>query len=82
MTDPVKVPPPPAPLAIRRARLLAGLTQQQAAALIYRTARTWIDWEMGKRPMDFLLYEVWLTKSARVARRQYPRGNREPNPLP
>lgn len=78
MTDPVKVPPPPAPLAIRRARLLAGLSQAQAAALIYKTARMWINYEQGRSPMDYLIWEIFQTRAARVQRRQYPRGNREP----
>lgn len=78
MTEPIVSPPPPAPLAIRRARLMAGLTQAQAARLVYRTARTWIGWETGEHPMDFQLYEIFLTKSARVSRLQYPRGTREP----
>jgi transcriptional regulator with XRE-family HTH domain len=66
-------PPPPAPLAIRRARLMLGLTQGQAAALIYKTARTWISYETGRHAMDPVLFEVWLIKSAKLAKRQFPR---------
>jgi len=77
MTAPAPVvpplPDPPAPLAIRRARLMLGLTQAQAGALIYRTARSWITWESGRAPMDPLMWEIWQDKAARVAKGQYPK---------
>ncbi len=66
-------PPSPAPLAIRRARLMLGLTQAQAGALIYRTGRSWISWESGARQMDPLMWEVFLERSKRVAAGKFPR---------
>ncbi len=51
---------------------MAGLTQKQAAALIYRSERAWQDWEGGQRTMDPQLWEVFQTKAARVERRQFP----------
>jgi transcriptional regulator with XRE-family HTH domain len=38
----------PTPAEIRVARLAAGLTQAQAAALVGKTARTWQGWESDK----------------------------------
>lgn len=35
----------PTPAQIRAARDAAGLTQQQAAELVYATLRTWQNWE-------------------------------------
>ncbi len=68
------IPESPAPLAIRRARLMLGLTQAQAAKLIYRTGRRWHDFESGKSPMDPLMWEIWEVKAAKVAKGQFPRG--------
>lgn len=53
----------PKPAAIRAARKAAGLTQTQAAALIYSTMRTWQDWEAGARRMHPALFELFLLKS-------------------
>ncbi len=66
-------PDPPAPLAIRRARLMLGLTQAQAGALIYRTVRTWNNFESGRRPMDPLLWEVWRAHAVKLERKMPPR---------
>lgn len=49
MDDQVNDKPPredrPAPEVVKAARMRAGLTQQQAADLIYSKLRTWQDWE-------------------------------------
>lgn len=55
-------PTPPAPEAIKAARSVAGLTQTQAAALIYCTLRGWQDWEGGKRAMHPAFFELFLLK--------------------
>ncbi len=68
------IPESPAPLAIRRARLMLGLTQAQAGAIVYRTMRTWNSWERGNKPMDPLVWEIWQVKSAKVAKGEFPRG--------
>lgn len=60
--DPV---PNPSPSDIRVAREAAGLTQGQAAELIYRTVRNWQQWEGGERRMDPALWELFHLKSAR-----------------
>lgn len=54
----------PTPDAIRAARKAAGLTQTQAAALIYCTMRAWQDWEAGKRSMHPAMWELWQIKAA------------------
>lgn len=56
--------PNPSPGDIRVAREAAGLTQGQAAALIYRTVRNWQQWEGGERQMDPALWELFCLKSA------------------
>lgn len=53
----------PTPDAIRAARTAAGLTQTQAAALIYCTLRGWQDWEAGKRAMHPAFFELFLLKA-------------------
>lgn len=55
--------PNPSPGDIRAMREAAGLTQGQAAALIYRTARNWQQWEGGERRMDPALWELFRIKS-------------------
>ena len=56
----------PLPAQIRRAREAAGLTQTQAAALIYCTLRGWQDWEAGARRMHPAFFELWRIKVART----------------
>lgn len=41
----------PTPETIRKAREWAGLTQEQAAALIGYSRRSWQSWEGGQRTM-------------------------------
>ena len=52
----------PDPDDIRAARERAGLTQTQAAALIYCTLRGWQDWEAGARRMHPAFWELWRLK--------------------
>ena len=56
-------PASPAPEAIKAARAAAGLTQTQAAAMIYCTLRGWQDWEGGKRAMHPAFFEFFLQKA-------------------
>lgn len=60
-------PESPAPDAIRAARAAAGLTQTQAAELIYCTLRGWQDWEAGKRAMHPAFFELFLLKASKNA---------------
>lgn len=52
----------PAPDQIRRAREAAGLTQTQAAALIYCTLSAWQRWEAGERSMHPAFWELFLSR--------------------
>ena len=54
----------PKPQQIIDARLAAGLTQTEAAALIYSTWRTWQDWEAGIARMHPAFWELWRLKVA------------------
>lgn len=53
----------PSPDKIRTAREAAGLTQEQAGALIYAARRAWQDWERGERAMHPGLWELFCLKS-------------------
>ena len=57
----------PEPSAIRAARDAAGLTQTQAAQLIYSTMRTWQQWEAGDRRMHPGLFKLFEIKAAGLA---------------
>ena len=57
----------PSPSEIKQARMDAGLTQSQAASLIYKGLRTWQGWETdeslpGHRKMDSAFWELFLIK--------------------
>lgn len=52
----------PTPDQIRSARIAAGLTQTQAAALIYSSLRSWQQWEAGDRRMHPGLFELFKIK--------------------
>lgn len=60
----------PTPAEIREARDAAGMTQTQAAQLIYSTLRAWQEWEAEPKPdstagrrMHPGLFELFLVKS-------------------
>ena len=57
----------PTPAQVREAREAAGLTQQQAADLIYSKLRTWQNWEnedaTDGRRMHPAFFELFLIKS-------------------
>lgn len=50
------------PTEIKAARCCAGLTQQQAAALIHCGASTWQSWELGTRKMHPAFWELFQRK--------------------
>jgi DNA (cytosine-5)-methyltransferase 1 len=54
----------PAPSAIKKTRLAAGLSQTAAAALIYKKLRTWQQWESGDRAMDPAFFELFKIKTS------------------
>lgn len=53
---------PPSPKQIKAARDASGLTQTDAAHLIYSTLRTWQDWESGGRTMHPAHWELFNLK--------------------
>lgn len=53
---------PPTPAEIRDARTNAGLTQEQAAELVYSSDRLWRYWEGGQHRMPPGLFELFLIK--------------------
>lgn len=48
---------------IRAAREAAHLTQEQAAALIYKQRLAWARWEAGSREMDPAYWELFQIKT-------------------
>jgi len=54
----------PTPEQIKAARANAGLTQSQAALLVYKTLNAWQKWEAGDREMDAAIWELFLLKIA------------------
>jgi DNA-binding transcriptional regulator YiaG len=57
---------------IKQARGQAGLTQAQAAELIYKGLRTWQQWERGDRDMDPALFELFRLKTGQISLAQMP----------
>ena len=53
----------PTPEEVRAAREAAGLSQTQAARLIYCTLRGWQEWEAGNRRMHPAFFELFRAKS-------------------
>ena len=53
----------PEPADIRQARDVAGLTQTEAAALLFTTCRVWQQWEAGDRRMHPAFWELFCVKS-------------------
>ncbi|NOT85068.1 MAG: helix-turn-helix transcriptional regulator [Methylococcaceae bacterium] len=51
---------------ITKTRKEAGLTQTQAAELIYKKLRTWQQWENGDREMDYALWELFNIKLGEI----------------
>ncbi len=61
MTDPKTQSPKPA--AIRKARLVADLTQTEAALTVRASLRGWQQWEAGDRAMPAGLFELFMLKT-------------------
>ena len=54
----------PTPAEIKEVRTRAGLTQQQAAALVHRAdGARWREWEGGKYGVDLAVWELFLLKT-------------------
>ncbi len=52
----------PSPEQIKAARLKAGLTQGEAAKLVYVDLRTWQKWEGAERKMHPAMWELFEIK--------------------
>lgn len=64
----------PDPQTIRECRQAHGLTQEQAAELVWSTLRTWQNWEAGINKMHPAIWWAWKEK----ARRRYPIPDNHP----
>jgi DNA-binding transcriptional regulator YiaG len=60
----------PSPLEISAARAAAGLTQAEAAALVYADIRTWQRWEGDERAMHPAIFELFMIKTGQVSARR------------
>ncbi len=58
----------PASADIIAGREAAGLTQTQAAGLVYSSLRTWQQWEAGDRRMHAGLWELFKLKTELIER--------------
>lgn len=56
----------PTPEQVKQARLNAGLTQAQAAAVIYKKLLAWQRYESGDRSMDAAYWELFLIKTGQT----------------
>lgn len=54
----------PTPEEIRAAREAAGLTQGEAAALVYTTLRNWQQWEGNERRCHPAFFELFMIKTS------------------
>ena len=60
--------PSPSPVEIKEARVAAGLTQTEAAALVLSKMRSWQNWESGVREMHPAVWELFQIKVADLKR--------------
>lgn len=56
----------PTPEQIKQSRLNAGLTQKQAAEVIYKKVLAWQRYESGDRAMDAAYWELFLIKTGQA----------------
>ena len=56
----------PTPADVKYARVAAGLTQKQAAAVIHKTLLAWQRYESGDRAMDAAYWELFLIKTGQT----------------
>lgn len=67
-------PPGPTPETIREARVVADLTQTEAAQTVQASLRGWQQWEAGDRAMPPGLFELFMLKTG-----QWSLGNKAEN---
>jgi putative transcriptional regulator len=63
--------------ALKAARGKSGLTQSEAAGLLYTSTNSWQNWEQGRYPMPPGLYELFLLKTGRLLLRDVVLGAEE-----
>ena len=56
----------PTPEQVKQARATAGLTQKQAAEVIYKKVLAWQRYESGDRAMDAAYWELFLIKTGQT----------------
>lgn len=58
----------PTPAQVREMRDQIDMTQEQAAAFVHSSTRTWQAWELGQNPMPMAIWELWHLKIGRLVR--------------
>jgi putative transcriptional regulator len=54
----------PTPAQVLAARKAAGMTQTEAAEIVYSSLRAWQQWEAGDRSMHPAIWQWWLHRTA------------------
>lgn len=65
--------PQPTPAEVRNRRTAADLSREDAAAMVYRSARTWEKWEQGTADVDMACWELFTIKLIRMGRWTIPK---------
>jgi DNA-binding transcriptional regulator YiaG len=54
------------PEKVKAARKASGLTQAEAAPLVYTSIDNWQNWEQGRNVMARAIYELFLLKTGQI----------------
>jgi hypothetical protein len=73
--------PEPTGDAIRVARQSIEDSMEQAAARVHATRFAWFRWENGSREMPLAVWELYLIKARRVARKRAKHAGRQDSNL-
>lgn len=52
----------PSTKQVKALRQAVQMTQEQAAAFVFVSTRTWQAWELGQNPMPIAMWEYWHLK--------------------
>ena len=52
---------------VKAARASSGLTQAEAALLVYTSIDNWQNWEQGRNVMARAIYELFLLKTGQIS---------------
>ena len=55
------------PEKVKAARAASGLTQAEAAPLVYTSVSNWRNWEQGRNVMARAIYELFLLKTGQIS---------------